>query len=219
MASALILDIDGTMVDSTYHHAVAWHRAFRRYGVLVPLWRVHRAIGMGGDRLVSEVAGEHVEADKGADLRSARAEEWADIKAEVEAFAGVRETVEEVRRLGWRIAVASSSPRDDATELLELAGVPDLVDAVVTGDDVSSSKPDPEVLLTALSAVGGSHGLCVGDATHDVQAAMHARLQCVGLRTGGYGVAELQDAGSPLVLDAFADLRRHLGDPLLQPRA
>lgn len=218
MASALLLDIDGTLVDSTYHHAVAWHRAFRRYGVLVPLWRVHRAIGMGGDRLVSEVAGERVEAEHGDALRSARGEEWAEIKAEVEAFAGVRDTVEQLRRLGWRIAVASSSPGPDAAELLELAGLPDLVDAVVTGDDVAGSKPDPEVLLTALSAVGGSYGLCVGDATHDVNAAANARLRCIGVRTGGYSAAELREAGAPLVLDGFADLRDHLDDPLLQPR-
>jgi HAD superfamily hydrolase (TIGR01549 family) len=217
MASALLLDIDGTLVDSTYHHAVAWHRAFRRYGVLVPLWRVHRAIGMGGDRLVSEVAGEQVEAQHGDDLRSVRAEEWEQIKPEVEAFAHVRDTVEQLRGLGWRVAVASSSPAAAAAELLELAQVPDLVDAVVTGDDVSSSKPDPEVLLTALSAVGCSTGLCVGDATHDVNAATNARLRCIGVRTGGYSAGELQEAGSPLVLDAFADLRTHLSLPLLHP--
>jgi HAD superfamily hydrolase (TIGR01549 family) len=212
--SALILDIDGTLVDSTYHHALAWHRAFSRYDVLVPLWRLHRAVGMGGDRLVSAVAGEQVEAELGDDLRSVRAEEWDQIKVEVSAFADVRATVEQLRERGWRMAVASSSPAKNAAELLELAEVTDLV---VTADDVSSSKPDPEVLLTALSAAGCDYGLCIGDATHDVNAATNAGMRCIGLRSGGYGAAELMEAGSPLVLDVFADLRLHLSDPILRP--
>jgi HAD superfamily hydrolase (TIGR01549 family) len=216
-SSAFILDIDGTLVDSTYHHALTWHRAFTRYGVLVPLWRIHRAVGMGGDRLVAAVAGEQVEAERGDQLRAARAEEWNQVKAEVVAFAEVRETVEQLRELGWTIAVASSSPRTDAEDLLELAAVSDLVDVTVTGDDVASSKPDPEVFLTALSAAGSDHGLCIGDATHDVNAAANAGLRCIGLRSGGYGAAELAEAGSPLVLDVFGDLRRHLSDPLLRP--
>jgi HAD superfamily hydrolase (TIGR01549 family) len=177
-SSALILDIDGTLVDSTYQHAVAWHRAFARYGVLVPMWRIHRAVGMGGDRLVTAVAGEQVEAEHGDELRSARGEEWARIKAEVEAFADVKETVAQLRELGWRIAVASSSPAQDAQELLGLAEVTDLVDVVVTADDVSSSKPDPEVLMTARAAAGCDVGLCVGDSTHDVNAAKSAGMQC-----------------------------------------
>lgn len=215
--SALILDIDGTLVDSTYQHAMAWHRAFNRYDVLVPLWRVHRAVGMGGDRLVAAVAGEQVEVERGDELRAARAEEWDRIKVEVSAFAGVRATVEQLRELGWRIAVASSSPAKNAEEMLQLAEVTDLVDVVVTADDVSSSKPDPEVLLTALSAAGCDDGLCVGDATHDVNAARNAEMRCIGLRCGGYGAAELMEAGSPLVLDVFADLRLHLSDPILRP--
>src|SRR5690242_20897173 len=106
--SAFILDIDGTLVDSTYHHAVAWHRAFKRYGVLAPMWRIHRSVGMGGDRLVAAVAGDQVEAAHGDELREVRAQEWEEIKVEVEPFAGVRDVVGALREIGWRVAVASS---------------------------------------------------------------------------------------------------------------
>jgi HAD superfamily hydrolase (TIGR01549 family) len=218
-SSAFILDIDGTLVDSTYQHAISWHRAFKRYDVLVPLWRIHRAVGMGGDRLVTVVAGEEVEARHGDDLRSARAEEWEQLKVEVAPFEGVRDTVEQLAALGWRIAVGSSSPLSDAEELLELARVSDLVDVLITGDDVSSSKPDPEIFLTALSAAQCDYGVCIGDATHDVNAAANAGLRCIGLRSGGYGVAELTEAGAPLVLDVFGHLRHHLSDPILQPES
>ena len=216
-AAAAILDIDGTVVDSTYHQALAWHRAFHRLQVPVPIWRVHRAIGMGGDRLVTEVAGAAVERGKGDELRSAWAEEWKRVAIEVEPFDDVRDTVLGLRDLGWSIGVATSGPEDNARTALELADITDLVDALVSADDIDHSKPDPQMLTKALSACGAQRGLCVGDSVYDAQASARLGMPCIGVRTGGFSEAELREAGATLVLTAIGELRSHLDDPLLSP--
>jgi HAD superfamily hydrolase (TIGR01549 family) len=207
MTSAVLLDIDGTLVDSTYHHAVAWHRAFTRITEVPPLWRLHRAIGMGGDRLVSDVAGDEVEERHGDDLRSAWREEYTELRAEVRPLRGAAELVHHLAREGFVVALASSGDPQFGHEAVDLLGIESVVSAFVTSEDVDKSKPDPdliEVTLRRLGSVGSA--LFVGDTVYDVESAGRAGIGCLALRSGGFGRAELEEAGALRVEDLPADL-------------
>jgi HAD superfamily hydrolase (TIGR01549 family) len=203
---AAIFDLDGTLVDSTYHHAMAWGRAFQACQVNVPMWRVHRSIGMGGDRLVSEVAGDDVEERLGDRLRELSRRAYQEIVDQVAPLPGARALLESLREQGCRLCVASSGHRDDTDRALEVAGVRDLLDSVVTGDDVDKSKPSPEVIEAAWRETGGGSAIVVGDSVYDVEAAARLDLACVAVRTGGFAVRELEDAGAALVVDGIEDL-------------
>ena len=207
MSAAVLLDIDGTLVDSTYHHAVAWHRAFTRITDVPPMWRLHRAIGMGGDRLVAAIADEATEERYGDDLRDAWREEYAKLKAEVMPLDGAAELVRMLAREGFTVALASSGDPEFSREAVDLLGVADEVSVLLTSDDVDSSKPDPDLVETALAKVGDpEHAVFVGDTTYDVEAAGRAGIGCVTVRTGGFGKAELEQAGALRVEDAITDL-------------
>ena len=117
--TAVLFDIDGTLVDSTYHHAIAWQRAFDRHDLPIPLWRIHRTVGMGGDKLVGEVAGDEVERDLGDALRDAWKEEYVELKAEVDPLPGAAELVRRLAKPAtsspWRRRVIPTSPRRPST--------------------------------------------------------------------------------------------------------
>ena len=211
-----LLDIDGTLVDSTYHHAIAWHRAFARHHVEVPLWRVHRSIGMGGDKLVGEVAGESVEAEHGDSLRDAWQEEYAELVAEVIPLPGARELVRDLHQRGHVVVLASSGSERFSHDALRLLDVGEEVSAVTSSADAEESKPEADIFAVALDRVSGERAVAVGDTPYDVEAASRLGLACVGLLTGGYSRAELEEAGAALVVDAPADLVGLDWDPLLR---
>lgn len=202
----VLLDIDGTLVDSTYHHAVAWHRAFRRHRVDVPLWRIHRTIGMGGDKLVTEVAGEQVEAEHGDALRERWQEEYAALLDEVSPLPGARDMVVDLHRRGHVVVLASSGAERFAHEAVRMLDVEDEVAAVTSSEDAEDSKPDADILAVALDRVGGERAVLVGDTPYDVEAAARIGLACVAVLTGGYSRAELEEAGAALVVESPADL-------------
>ena len=218
----VLLDVDGTLVDSTYHHALAWWRAFTDHDVDVPVWRIHRSIGMGGDRLVGEVAGDEVERRLGDELRAAwKANYDRDHLAMVKPFAGAADLVRELRGRGWRVAIASSGKPDHTKRSVELLlGIADDVDAVTTGDDAESSKPAPDILAVALRRAGGRAGICVGDSPYDVEAAAAIGAPCIGVLTGGFSRAELEEAGAVEVAENVRELADSLDATLLaKPRA
>src|SRR3954451_8245958 len=115
---AVLFDIDGTLIDSTYHHAIAWQRAFNRHDLTVPLWWIHRTVGMGGDKLVAEVAGEEVEERSGDALRDAWREEYLERKAEVDPLPGAADLIRTLERAGYRVALASSGDPEFSEEAL-----------------------------------------------------------------------------------------------------
>lgn len=216
-SSAILLDLDGTLVDSTYHHAVAWQRAFRRSGVRVPMWRTHRAIGMGGDRLVAEVAGREVEDRQGDEVREHWRKEYAVIQDDVTELPHAGEFVRSLSRGKHRLALASSGDPQFTDHAVGLLGIARLVELVTSSADVDSSKPAADLLHTTLERMGGVRSaVLVGDTPYDVEAAARAGLKCVCVRTGGFSKAELNDAGAALVVDSVADLIDLDWDPNLR---
>ena len=204
---AVLLDIDGTLIDSTYHHAVAWHRAFARLTTPPPIWLVHRAIGMGGDKLVAHVTDDETEERHGDALRDAWREEYLALRHEVRPLPGARDLVESLRKRGLRVALASSGDPEFSREAVELVGIGEAVELLTTSEDVNDSKPEPDLLGETLRRLGGvDRALLVGDTVYDVESASRAGLRCLTVLSGGVAEAELEAAGSALVVAGPADL-------------
>lgn len=211
-----IFDVDGTLVDSTYHHALAWHRTFRAHGLLVPMWRIHREIGKGGDRLVPDLVGAEVDRRVGDALRELQHDLYAELLPEVEPFEGAHELLAACRARGWRVALASSGRADEVERYLELLDADGLPDAVVSSADVESTKPAPDVLMLARRRAAPEADraatLVVGDATWDCEAARNAGMTPVAVRCGGFGRAELEAAGAAAVFETLGELRERLAE-------
>jgi len=211
----VVFDIDGTLLDSNYHHTLAWSRAFAAYvDAHVPAREIHRSIGMGGDRLVAAVAGDDVEAEHGDDIRDRWEEEYDKIIDETRLFEGARELLAAIGRAGPKVVLASSSIPKHAEHPLELLHADEHADAWTTSEDAEESKPDPELIEEALEKVRGSRAVMVGDAVWDVEAAEKAELPTIGLLTGGYSRQELLEAGAVAVYADPADLLEHLDEAL-----
>ncbi len=203
---AAVLDIDGTLLDSNYHHSLAWSRAFAAVQCAVPLWRIHRHIGMGGDRLVEAVAGDDVEGRLGDQLRDRWEKEYDALIEETRLFAGARGLLVGLRRAGLMVALASSSIPRHAQHALDLLTADDLADHITTAEDATESKPDPALIRAALDGVGTGAACMIGDSTWDVHAATAAGIATIGLCTGGYGRQELITAGAVCVYDDLVHL-------------
>jgi HAD superfamily hydrolase (TIGR01549 family) len=214
-----IFDVDGTLVDTNYHHALAWFRAFRRHDLTVPIWKLHRAIGMGGDHVVPAVAGDDVERRLGEQLRADWAEEFSPMLGEVQPFDGVRELLEDVRHRGFTIVLASSGKAEHVEHYLSLFGGAELAEAWTTSADVERTKPEPDLLQAALEKVGGSSAVLVGDSVWDFEAGARLGVPGYGLRTGGFAVDELRQAGAREVFESPAQLHERLDDTALAKSA
>ena len=196
----VVLDLDGTLVDSVYVHSLAWKEAFREVGVDIPTYRLHRAVGMGGDRLVAAVAGEVVEDAIGDVVRKLHDDLFRDRRGEVHPLDGAAELLAACQGAGLRQVVASSSKAEDAGALLDLVEGSYVISDVVSGNE-GPSKPAPDLVVQAMERAGSGRAFLVGDAVWDVESAARAGIPCVGLLTGGYSEAELRDAGAVAVYD------------------
>jgi HAD superfamily hydrolase (TIGR01509 family) len=202
-----ILDIDGTLVDTNYHHTLAWHRALRGHGHTVAMWRVHRHIGMGGDKIVEALAGEEVEQAEGDSIRAAEGEAYAELIGEVEPMDGARGLIEDLREEGCRIVLASSAKAEEVDHYLDLLDARELVDDWTTSADVEQTKPAPDLVQVAIGKVGSEGpALMIGDSVWDVKAAKAASVPTVAVLTGGFSEAELRKAGAIEVVESIADL-------------
>jgi HAD superfamily hydrolase (TIGR01549 family) len=208
----VVLDVDGTLLDSNYHHTVAWARAFESVGLTVPLWRIHRHIGMGGDRLVPAVAGDEVEERCGDDVRDLWEKEYDGLIDQTRLFAQARELLAALKEAGVDVALASSSIPKHAEHAFDLLDAARLTDTATTSEDAEESKPDPELVDEALERVSSRQACLVGDSVWDVEAAKRAGVPAYAVLAGGYGRAELEDAGAVAVYDDVADLLEHLDE-------
>jgi len=210
VARAALLDVDGTLVDSNYQHALAWYRAFRQSGIVLPLWRIHRHVGMGGDQLVPALAGEDVDETRGDEIRELRGEAYAELIEEIEPLEGARELIVDLKGRGLTVVLASSSPQDELDRYLDLLDARELADGWTTDDDVQATKPEPDLVQAALEKAGTDDGLMVGDTPWDIEAARKAGVETVCLVTGGFSEQELRETGAAAVFESMGDLRREL---------
>ena len=207
---AAILDVDGTLVDSNYHHAIAWYRAFRQHDLVLPVWRIHRHIGMGGDQLVVAVAGEQVEREHGDDIRAAEAERYAEIIDEVRPLEGARGLIEDLKRDDRQVVLASSAKPEEVEHYLDLLDARELADAWTSAGDVERTKPEPDLIHAALERIGADRAVMVGDSTWDCEAARNAGVETLAVLTGGFSAQELFDAGALSVFATISELRERL---------
>ena len=216
MARAALLDVDGTLIDANYHHALAWYRAFRRSGITLPLWRIHRHVGMGGDQLVPALVGDATDHRVGDQVREARADEYARLIGEVAPLEGARELMLDLRERGLTVVLASSSPQREIDRYLDLLDARGVADCWTTDDDVESTKPEPDLVRAALDKAGAEEGVMVGDTPWDIEAARRAGLETVCVITGGFSEQELRDAGAAAVFESVEELRRRLDETPLR---
>lgn len=212
---AALLDVDGTLIDSNYQHAISWYRAFRQHGFVLPMWRIHRAVGMGGDQLVPALVGDDVDRERGDDIRETRDGLYQELIGEVEPLDGGHDLIATLKERGLKVVLASSSPQDELEHYLELLDARDLADAWTTKEDVDATKPAPDLVRAAIDKAGTDSAVMVGDTRWDIEAAAKAGLETVCLITGGWSEQELRDAGAVAVFESVDDLRSRLDETLL----
>jgi HAD superfamily hydrolase (TIGR01549 family) len=216
MPLTAIFDIDGTLVDTNYQHALAWYRAFRQNGVVMPVWLIHRAIGIGSDRVVEMLAGEQIEQELGETLRAAVDQLYTEMVDEVEPMKDAHELLRDLKRAGHAVILASSAEAKEAERYIELLDAEEFVDGYTTSADVKASKPEPDIVNAAIEKAGGGAAVMIGDSTWDCKAATRAKLPSIGVLTGGFSDQELTEAGATIVFDSVAHLREHLATTSLR---
>lgn len=208
----VVLDVDGTLVDSVYPHVLAWSNAFQAIGTQVPAWRIHRAIGMGGDRLVTEVAGQRVEDALGDEVRQRHDEEFEALAGIVQPLPGADDLLVDLRERGFLVVLASSARREHAEIALDLLEQDHMAHGWVCNDDVDVSKPAPDLIDVAVDKVGGRRAVVVGDSVWDIRAAQERKAPAVGLLCGGFCEGDLREAGATVVFDSPEDLVRRFDE-------
>lgn len=210
MTDTIIFDVDGTLVDSNYQNALAWYRAFRWYHITVPVWQIHRAIGMGGDQLVSHVAGQEAEDQHGDALRAAWREEFDPVLPEIAAFADAVPLLTAVKDRGLTLVLASSGAPEHVEAYLDLIDGHRLADEWTTAKDVQATKPAPDLVQAALDKGHAAEAVMIGDSTWDAKAARKLGVPTYTVRTGGFSAEELSAAGAAAVYDSLAALQADL---------
>ena len=204
-----VLDVDGTLVDSNYQHAIAWYRSLRSLGETFPIWRIHRLIGMGGDQLLPTLAGDEVEERIGDEARERQGKELDALLDEIAPLPGARDLLLAIRERGHRLVLASSGQQRHVDFALDLLDARDIADGWTSSADADATKPAPDLLQVALKKLGAAPdapSVMIGDSVFDIEAAKNAGMPAIAVRSGGFGDDELRDAGALSVHDTPADL-------------
>jgi HAD superfamily hydrolase (TIGR01509 family) len=214
-ANVVVLDIDGTLIDSNDAHAQAWVDVGREFGHEIDFHRVRRLIGMGGDKVLPQVTGLEEKTDEGQRMKERRGEIFRErYLPKLQPFPRARELLERLREDGYALVVATSASKEDMDALLEQAGIHDLIEEKTSSSDADESKPDPDIVQAALESADArpDQALMLGDTPYDLEASGRAGVRCVALRCGGWGDADLR--GAVAVYDDPADLlARYAGSP------
>lgn len=215
-ATAMVFDLDGTLVDSVYQHVLAWHEALEQVGIELSVWRIHRKIGMSGGLFTRGLLREtkrDFDQEFLTHLQALHAEAYGRRSAEIRPLPGARELLARLSEFQVPWAIATSSTQKSAGPTLQALGVPESV-PIVTRDRVPHAKPDPDLFLEAVRQLNADvlNTVVVGDSVWDLLAARRARALGVGLLSGGYGKEELERAGAYRVYEDPADLLRHLDE-------
>ena len=198
MIKAVLSDIDGTLVESNWLHAAAWRDAFAALGIQLELEQVRRQIGKGGDELVPVFVPWWKRKTVEEPLKAYRKFVFqSEYLPQVKAFPRVRELFQRFRKAGMKVALASSSEKDDLKVYESIASISDLLDGETSADDADRAKPHPDIFQATLEKLGvkASHALALGDTPYDAEAAGKANVWTVGVMTGGWSEKELMDAG------------------------
>jgi HAD superfamily hydrolase (TIGR01549 family) len=212
----VIFDVDGTLVDSNDAHARAWVEALAEFGYDAQLDHARRLIGMGGDKILPELAGIKKESPEGARISEFRAELFKNrYRPHLKRFPGSKELLAKIAARGLRIVVASSAQKDELKHLLEIAGATEYVEDVASSTDADRSKPDPDIVQAAFEHLGLSKSevVMIGDTPYDIEAAARAGIRTIGFRSGGYTDSGLE--GAIAVYDGPADLCENLDSSVL----
>lgn len=209
----VLLDVDGTLIDSNRAHAEAFSDVFRKAGFDIGPDRVEPLIGMGGDKLLPELTGLEAEQGQGRELAEAKKERFEGhyLRA-LRPTRGARQLVERLRDAGLTLVVATSAGGDEVKALLRQAGIADLLPETTTSSDAENSKPDPDILVAALAKgeLSPHDAVMVGDTPYDIEAATRAGVACIALRSGGWSDDALR--GALAIYDDPADLLAHLDE-------
>lgn len=210
---AVLLDIDGTLVDSNYVHVDAWSRAFREAGRPVSSWRIHRSIGMDGSKLLETLVGSS-DSELAAEAKKLHGEYYSAASADLEVLPGARELLADLNSRGVTVVLATSAPEGELSTLRDLLEVEDSVAVVTSGEDAQVAKPEPDIISVALERAGveAADAVMVGDSVWDVESAGRAGVRAIGVLSGGISRGELLDAGAVAVFDDPSDLLEHIED-------
>jgi len=204
-STAVLFDIDGTLVDSNYAHVDAWWRAFRVTGQSVDAWRIHRLIGMDASRLLDELVPDMSDEDR-ATAKQYQAAYFAEHMPRLRLLPGARELLEAVASRGHAVVLATSAPENELVRLRELLDAEQWISVVTSGEDVEEAKPAPDIVQVALDRAGvdPSNAVMIGDAMWDVETSAKVGVTCISVMTGGVGGDELRNAGAAAVYDDAA---------------
>jgi HAD superfamily hydrolase (TIGR01509 family) len=207
-----ILDVDGTLVDTNYQHALAWYRAFREHRIVLPIWRIHRHIGMGGDQLVEALTDSGVERRLGDQIRSLESECYGQMIGEVSTMEGASELLRDLHDRHHTVILSSSAKQAEIEHYVDLLDARRLADGWTDAEDVEATKPQPDLVHAALECAGArpEQAVMIGDSPWDVQAAKRAGVQTIAVMTGGFSKEELCQAGAVEVHESVAELRTQL---------
>ena len=215
MLSAVLLDVDGTLIDSNEAHARAWADVLRDNGWPGITWQdVLPLVGMGGDKLLPKLTGVEIDSRRGKALAEERTEHFLTAYAPtIRAFPGTRDLLEAIRERGLKRVIATSAKDDELEILLDRAGVADLITRETTSDDAKGkSKPDPNIIVAALAKAHAAAGeaIMIGDTPYDVEAATKAGVRTIAFRCGGWGDEPL--AGATAIYAGPAELVARFGE-------
>ena len=207
----MLFDIDGTLVDSNYLHVDAWSRAFEDIGRPVEVWRIHRSIGMDGEKLLDALVPDASD-DERRHATELHGTHYERDKSRLRPFARGRELLDVLARRDLTVVLATSAPESELKALRATLSIEDAIDVVTSAADVGTAKPAPDIVEVALTRAGTSpsDAIMVGDTVWDVEAAKRAGVDCIGVRSGGVSEDELRTAGAIAVYDDVADLLDHL---------